>query len=429
MVNPVNSLVNLAQANTKHPTSRKASKNGDGFQLESFGVGVQNKGDPSNTRTPRPVAQKPTDADKLASKADTPDLDPTDDDIVVSHAASMSVMDLLALMMPQENVIDPEAMVDTLSELVSELNLDHDPALQDLLQQLQALIDQNNIQNPLEARTPQDISTFDRTLHDAVDTIKELLQEDPASLYIILEKEPFTNIKPLFVNQGEEASDTLPVSTMAPLESTGVQPVQETLGSDTDTRSQNDADANAQPDTSLMPPAATFAERLPDAIAPPAQQQDIEAFRASLFEHAIAQVTSTVQSGQQTMTIQLRPEFLGSMTLQLMMTEQGLTAKLGTSDPHVQTMMAEQLSQLQLQLQERGINVVHMEVIYNQMQDSRFQQDASADTDQTQQQSTTRPNVVVLHNDNPQSSVSIYDAIAASSGSMEEVSESLELLV
>jgi len=422
MVNLVNSLANFMQNSAKKVSTQKGS-GGEGFNLDAaFDKSAKTSNDPNSIRTSQPTqgnGQGNFTSSKPLNDANVPTLDPTDDDIIVSSAASMSVLQMLAQIVPtMEEAPDPQFVVDTVSQMVTELNLDHDPKLQDILQQLQKLVPQNHIDSPQEARTPQDNSQFDNALQDVVGTIKGLLQEDPASLYIILDKEPFINLKPLFVENDDTninlVTDTPEVPVIPQMVATSVQTEQADNGNDEkdSQSSQQGTDSAVQ---NALPLTQTFAERLPDAIAPPAEQQNIEAFRSSIMEQAIAQVTSTVQSGQQTMTIQLRPEFLGNMTLQLMMTQQGLTARMSTSDPQVQAMMAEQLTQLQLQLQERGINVVHMEVIYNQMADSRFQQNPSSQ-DTQQYQPSSRPHSFAFNSDITQNSVSMYDTIADAFG-------------
>ena len=70
------------------------------------------------------------------------------------------------------------------------------------------------------------------------------------------------------------------------------------------------------------------------------------------------------------MTVQLKPEHLGGLSISLSMGESGLVAKMVTSEQSVQHMIRGEIGMLQDVLREKGIPVVHMEVSYGQTMNS-----------------------------------------------------------
>ena len=66
------------------------------------------------------------------------------------------------------------------------------------------------------------------------------------------------------------------------------------------------------------------------------------------------------------MTVQLKPEHLGGLSISLSMGESGLVAKMVTSEQSVQHMIHGEIGMLQEALRDKGIPVVHMEVSYGQ---------------------------------------------------------------
>lgn len=96
------------------------------------------------------------------------------------------------------------------------------------------------------------------------------------------------------------------------------------------------------------------------------QKGNVQEAKEAFFGKLVEQVRTAVSNEKQELFIQLKPEHLGGLAIALSMTEKGLTAKLATSSHEVQSMLNSDLVAMQEALREKGINVVQMEVIYDQ---------------------------------------------------------------
>ena len=85
-----------------------------------------------------------------------------------------------------------------------------------------------------------------------------------------------------------------------------------------------------------------------------------------LTDSLLEQVQSAVSTGKQELVVQLKPESLGGLVIHLSMTEDGLKAQVRTSSESVQNLVNGQLYQLEDALRARDIQVVQMDVIYDQ---------------------------------------------------------------
>jgi len=100
-----------------------------------------------------------------------------------------------------------------------------------------------------------------------------------------------------------------------------------------------------------------------------AQQMKQAAFDApvspeNLFDTMIARLEAAQTQTQQTMTIHLRPEFLGKVALELAMDASGLHVKISAADSGVRAMINGQITALIESLENKGIEVVEVEVAY-----------------------------------------------------------------
>lgn len=89
-----------------------------------------------------------------------------------------------------------------------------------------------------------------------------------------------------------------------------------------------------------------------------------------MLTRVVEQVKSTVTNEKSEFYLQLKPEHLGGLSILLSAEEKGVAAKLMTSNRDVQQVLQSDLTQLQAALREKGVNVVHMEVIYDQTANS-----------------------------------------------------------
>jgi flagellar hook-length control protein FliK len=107
---------------------------------------------------------------------------------------------------------------------------------------------------------------------------------------------------------------------------------------------------------------------------PPEQQAQV---RQDVQTQIIEQVRSLVSQERTEFYLQLKPEYLGGLSILLSAGEKGVAAKLTTGSKDVQLMIQSDMSQIQEILRERGINVVQMEVVYDQMASTTGKQDTN----------------------------------------------------
>ncbi len=80
----------------------------------------------------------------------------------------------------------------------------------------------------------------------------------------------------------------------------------------------------------------------------------------------LEQVTTNIAENKSELLIQFKPEVMGGMAVKLVLGEEGLVAKLITGNKEVQAAMNSQLHLMQDALKSRNIDVVSMEVVYEQ---------------------------------------------------------------
>ena len=84
----------------------------------------------------------------------------------------------------------------------------------------------------------------------------------------------------------------------------------------------------------------------------------------NLLDEMISRIEMAQTESQQTMTIQLKPEFLGKVALEIAMDAAGLHVKIAAADPSVRGMINGQINALIESLENKGIEVVEVEVAY-----------------------------------------------------------------
>ena len=84
----------------------------------------------------------------------------------------------------------------------------------------------------------------------------------------------------------------------------------------------------------------------------------------NLFDEMVSRIEMARTETQQTMTIQLKPEFLGKVALEIAMDAAGLHVKINAADPGVRGMINGQINALIESLENKGIEVVAVEVAY-----------------------------------------------------------------
>ena len=112
-----------------------------------------------------------------------------------------------------------------------------------------------------------------------------------------------------------------------------------------------------------------------------ATQPTNEGDMAQNVMHIVDSITSQAQEGKSEISVTLRPEFLGKLSIKLVMDENGIKAQLKTESTMAKEAIGEQISVLHETLKEKGIQVSQLEVTYeapafngHQQYDGRGQQ-------------------------------------------------------
>jgi len=105
----------------------------------------------------------------------------------------------------------------------------------------------------------------------------------------------------------------------------------------------------------------------------------------NLFQEMISRVEMMQNDTKSAMTIQLKPEFLGNVALEVAVDAAGLHVKINAEDHGVRGMINSQLAALIESLENKGIGVVEVEVTYTGVNYGTFQ-----DPREGQQQSNTQ---------------------------------------
>jgi len=93
----------------------------------------------------------------------------------------------------------------------------------------------------------------------------------------------------------------------------------------------------------------------------------------NLFQEMISRVEMMQNDSKSTMTIQLNPEFLGKVALEVSVDAMGLHVKINAEDSGVRSMINGQLATLIESLEHKGIEVVGVEVAYTGVNYGTFQ--------------------------------------------------------
>ncbi len=87
---------------------------------------------------------------------------------------------------------------------------------------------------------------------------------------------------------------------------------------------------------------------------------------AQMVDH----IQTTLQDGRRECAIQLQPEHLGRLSIKLVMSEGALSARIEVGDPSVRALINGQVNDLRDTLQDRGIRVAELSVVYQSVNQS-----------------------------------------------------------
>ena len=94
----------------------------------------------------------------------------------------------------------------------------------------------------------------------------------------------------------------------------------------------------------------------------------------NLFDEMVSRIETMQTGGLQTVSIQLKPEVLGKVALEIAMDAAGLHVKISAADSDVRGMINGQINALIESLENKGIEVVEVEVAYTGVDSGAFQE-------------------------------------------------------
>ena len=108
----------------------------------------------------------------------------------------------------------------------------------------------------------------------------------------------------------------------------------------------------------------------------------------NLFDEMISRLESMQTASQRTMSIQLKPEFLGNVALEIAMDAAGLHVKISAADSGVRAMINGQITALIESLENKGIEVVGVEVAYTGVDNGAFKENREGQSHPNRQKRT-----------------------------------------
>jgi len=110
----------------------------------------------------------------------------------------------------------------------------------------------------------------------------------------------------------------------------------------------------------------------------------------NLFEEMISRLETMRTDNQRVMSIQLKPEFLGKVALEIAMDAAGLHVKISAADSGVRAMINGQVTALIESLENKGLAVVEVEVAYTGVDNGAFKENREGQGQQNKQRRSVR---------------------------------------
>lgn len=89
--------------------------------------------------------------------------------------------------------------------------------------------------------------------------------------------------------------------------------------------------------------------------------------RQDIVDSMLDNIQSAVSAQKSTLRVQLKPEVLGGIEIELTMTSEGINAQMRTNNQQVQALLNTELTQLMDSLRQRGVQINQLDVVYSQM--------------------------------------------------------------
>ena len=106
----------------------------------------------------------------------------------------------------------------------------------------------------------------------------------------------------------------------------------------------------------------------------------------NLFQEMISRVELMQNDAKSTMTIQLNPEFLGKVALEVAVDAAGLHVKINAEDSGVRGMINSQLATLLESLENKGLAIAEVEVVYTGINNGTFKEPGANEQQQQSRQ-------------------------------------------
>ena len=148
------------------------------------------------------------------------------------------------------------------------------------------------------------------------------------------------------------------------------------------------------------------------AEAPGAQAASAPVRPENLFDEMVAKIETDATETTRTMTIQLKPEFLGKVALEIAMDAAGLHLKINAEDQGVRSMVNSQINALIESLQNKGIEVAEVEVTYTGVDNGAFadpkKRDAQPDSPKRAHRAEILPEDMTIYSALPLEAIEYY---------------------
>lgn len=160
--------------------------------------------------------------------------------------------------------------------------------------------------------------------------------------------------------------------------------------------------------------ADTKIEHDVDLVFEQVQTDNVE---TKLVSSVLERIETALSAGNNKLFIRLKPDVLGGIAMKLTMSEEGLIARIVTTNQQTQNILNTQVSDLENVLRDRGIKVASMEISYNAMNEDTRKQDGNQHFEQSKQQ--RRFEISSIDYEDTENLMEIYNMMMAPSGEEE----------
>lgn len=307
----------------------------------------------------------------------------TDDDTVLQEDISgntATIVDQVLEVIQQMLGITQEE----LQGILEQLNLESEMVMEpDTV--VQIVVEQTGCDTPMDLLADEDLSQLMKSLMESINQLKEQIAEQPENTVMMTETESGQDKFTAVWNQSEQ-SDTLPES--GDTEETIVEGVRVSVqnqmqnASEEQTFEQPSRETPGNPDTSVETRGTGVAQNifanLAQAVAK-TQSASYSGMQAmDIVTQIVEEIKTLVKGNTTSMELQLHPESLGRVQIQLVAREGAITAQISAQTEAARHAIESQLSTLKESFQNQGLKVEAVEVTlqpqgFNMQQQQNFE--------------------------------------------------------